>query len=118
MSIKNQVTLTGTVERLSELLSDKHDSPFMYFRLKVEDTHSSRTHYFDCVCFKDIAENASELLEPGINITVSGKLQSKIDKTQDINGKPKIEVVASEVAISVADVDNVLPADFSDIPVG
>jgi single-strand DNA-binding protein len=58
-------------------------------------------HFFDVVCFGNIAQNVADTFTTGNRIVVVGEPQQRRYQGQDGTEKVKIEFVAEEVAVSV-----------------
>ena len=108
MSNGNSVTLVGNVTRDPELRFTPSGQATASFGLAVnrrwQDRQSGEwqevTSFFDVVCWREMAENASESLSKGARVLVSGRLEQRSWET---NGekRSKIEVVADEIGPSL-----------------
>ena len=59
------------------------------------------TSFFDVVCWREMAENASESLARGSRVIVTGRLEQRSWETQDGDKRSKVEVVADEIGPSL-----------------
>lgn len=108
MSNGNNVTLVGNVTRDPELRFTPSGQATASFGLAVnrrwQDRQSGEwqevTSFFDIVCWREMAENASESLSKGARVLVSGRLEQRSWET---NGekRSKIEVIADEIGPSL-----------------
>lgn len=108
MSNGNTVTLVGNVTRDPELRFTPTGQATASFGLAVnrrwQDKQSGEwqevTSFFDIVCWREMAENASESLSKGSRVLVTGRLEQRSWET---NGekRSKIEVVAEEIGPSL-----------------
>lgn len=108
MSNGNNVTLVGNVTRDPELRFTPSGQATASFGLAVnrrwQDRQSGEwqevTSFFDVVCWREMAENASESLSKGARVLVSGRLEQRSWET---NGekRSKIEVIADEIGPSL-----------------
>ncbi|HUR18441.1 MAG TPA: single-stranded DNA-binding protein [Acidimicrobiales bacterium] len=108
MSNGNTVTLVGNVTRDPELRFTPTGQATASFGLAVnrrwQDKQSGEwqeaTSFFDVVCWREMAENASESLSKGSRVLVTGRLEQR---SWEANGekRSKIEVVADEIGPSL-----------------
>lgn len=67
---------------------------------KTKDAWEEETSFFDCVVWRELAENAAESLIVGSRVVVTGRLeQQRWEK--DGEKKSKIQIVVDEVAPSL-----------------
>jgi single-strand DNA-binding protein len=59
------------------------------------------TSFFDVVCWREMAENASESLARGSRVIVTGRLEQRSWETQDGDKRSKVEIVADEIGPSL-----------------
>ncbi|MFN2503983.1 MAG: single-stranded DNA-binding protein, partial [Acidimicrobiales bacterium] len=57
--------------------------------------------FFDVVCWREMAENASESLSKGARVVVTGRLEQRSWETPEGDKRSKIEIVADEVGPSL-----------------
>jgi single-strand DNA-binding protein len=57
--------------------------------------------FFDIVCWREMAENASESLSKGARVVVTGRLEQRSWETPEGEKRSKIEVVADEIGPSL-----------------
>lgn len=108
MSNGNSVTLVGNVTRDPELRFTPSGQATATFGLAVnrrwQDRQSGEwqeaTSFFDVVCWREMAENASESLSKGARVLVTGRLEQRSWET---NGekRSKVEVIADELGPSL-----------------
>ena len=108
MSNGNSVTLVGNVTRDPELRFTPSGQATASFGLAVnrrwQDKQSGEwqeaTSFFDVVCWREMAENASESLSKGSRVLVTGRLEQRSWET---NGekRSKVEIVADEIGPSL-----------------
>jgi single-strand DNA-binding protein len=105
----NTVTLVGNVTRDPELRFTPSGQPVANFGLAVNRRWQNRqtqeweeaVSFFDIVCWREMAENASESLAKGSRVIVTGRLDQRSWETQEGEKRSKIEVVADEVGPSL-----------------
>jgi single-strand DNA-binding protein len=108
MSNGNSVTLVGNVTRDPELRFTPSGQATASFGLAVnrrwQDRQSGEwqeaTSFFDVVCWREMAENASESLSKGARVLVTGRLEQR---SWESNGekRSKVEIVADELGPSL-----------------
>jgi single-strand DNA-binding protein len=105
----NSVTLVGNVTRDPELRFTPSGQATATFGLAVNRVWNDRqtnerkeaVSFFDVVCWREMAENASESLQKGARVVVTGRLEQRSWETPDGEKRSKIEVVADEVGPSL-----------------
>ena len=109
MSNGNSVTLIGNVTRDPELRFTPTGQATASFGLAVnrrwQDRQSGEwqeaVSFFDVVCWREMAENASESLSKGSRIIVTGRLEQRTWETEGGDKRSKIEVIADEIGPSL-----------------
>ena len=109
MSNGNTVTLIGNITRDPELRFTPSGAATATFGLAVNRRWQNRqtqdweeaTSFFDVVCWREMAENASESLTRGSRVIVTGRLEQRSWETQEGDKRSKIEVVADEIGPSL-----------------
>jgi single-strand DNA-binding protein len=109
MSNGNSVTLIGNVTRDPELRFTPSGQATATFGLAVNRRWQNRqtqeweeaTSFFDIVCWREMAENASESIGRGSRVIVTGRLEQRSWETQEGEKRSKVEVVADEVGPSL-----------------
>ena len=104
----NTITIVGNVTRDPELRFTPTGQATASFGLAVNRRWQDRgsgewqeaVSFFDVVCWREMAENASESLSKGSRIIVTGRLEQRSWET---NGekRSKVEVVAEEIGPSL-----------------
>ncbi|HEX2048952.1 MAG TPA: single-stranded DNA-binding protein, partial [Acidimicrobiales bacterium] len=105
----NSVTLVGNVTRDPELRFTPSGQATASFGLAVNRVWNDRqtnerkeaVSFFDIVCWREMAENASESLAKGSRVIVTGRLEQRSWESQDGEKRSKIEVVADEIGPSL-----------------
>ncbi|MFN2608087.1 MAG: single-stranded DNA-binding protein [Acidimicrobiales bacterium] len=109
MSNGNSVTLVGNVTRDPELRFTPSGQATASFGLAVNRVWNDRqtnerkeaVSFFDIVCWREMAENASESISKGARIIVTGRLEQRSWETQEGEKRNKVEVVADEIGPSL-----------------
>jgi len=104
----NQVTLVGNITDDPELRFTPSGSAVANFtvainrRIRQGDQWEDRLDgFFNCSCWRDMAENAAESLRKGARVVVVGRLQQRSWEDRDGNKRTAIEVQVDEVAPSL-----------------
>jgi single-strand DNA-binding protein len=105
----NTVTLVGNVTRDPELRFTASGQATASFGLAVNRVWNDRqtnekkeaVSFFDVVCWREMAENASESLSKGARVMVTGRLEQRSWETPEGDKRSKIEIVADEVGPSL-----------------
>jgi len=109
MSNGNSVVLVGNITRDPELRFTNTGQATASFGLAVNRRWQNRqsqeweeaTSFFDVVCWREMAENASESLSKGSRVIVTGRLEQRSWDTPDGDKRSKVEVVADEIGPSL-----------------
>jgi single-strand DNA-binding protein len=109
MSNGNSVTLVGNITRDPELRFTASGQATANFGLAVNRRWQNRTSgdweeavsFFNVVCWREMAENASESLNKGSRVIVTGRLEQRSYETQDGEKRSVVEVVADEIGPSL-----------------
>ena len=109
MSNGNTVTLVGNITRDPELRFTPSGQATASFGLAVnrrwQDRQSGEwqeaTSFFDIVCWREMAENASESLARGSRVIVTGRLEQRSWESQEGEKRSKIEVIADDIGPSL-----------------
>jgi single-strand DNA-binding protein len=105
----NSVTLVGNITRDPELRFTPSGQATATFGLAVNRRWQNRqtqeweeaTSFFDVVCWREMAENASESLARGSRVIVTGRLDQRSWENQEGEKRSKIEITADEVSPSL-----------------
>jgi len=105
----NTVTLIGNITRDPELRFTPSGQATATFGLAVNRRWQNRqtqeweeaTSFFDVVCWREMAENASESLARGARVIVTGRLEQRSWESQEGEKRSKIEVIADEIGPSL-----------------
>ena len=109
MSNGNSVTLVGNITRDPELRFTPSGQATATFGLAVNRRWQNRntneweeaTSFFNVVCWREQAENASESLSKGSRVIVTGRLEQRSWETPDGEKRSVVEVVADEIGPSL-----------------
>jgi single-strand DNA-binding protein len=109
MSNGNTVTLVGNITRDPELRFTPSGQANATFGLAVNRRWQNRqtneweeaTSFFNVVCWREMAENASQSLAKGARVIVTGRLEQRSWQTQEGEKRSVVEVVADEIGPSL-----------------
>src|SRR2546430_1133288 len=109
MSNGNSVTLVGNITRDPELRFTPSGQANATFGLAVNRRWQNRqtneweeaVSFFNVVCWREMAENASQSLSKGSRVIVTGRLEQRSWQTQEGEKRSVIEVVADEIGPSL-----------------
>jgi single-strand DNA-binding protein len=109
MSNGNSITVVGNITRDIELRFTPSGQPTASFGLAVNRRWQNRqtqeweeaTSFFDIVCWRELAENASASLHKGTRVIVTGRLEQRSWETQEGEKRSKVEIVADEIGPSL-----------------
>ena len=109
MSNGNSVTVVGNITRDPELRFTPTGQATANFGIAVnrrwQDRQSGEwqeaTSFFDVVCWREMAENASESLTRGSRVIVTGRLEQRSWENQEGEKRSKVEIVADEIGPSL-----------------
>jgi len=105
----NTIVLVGNVTRDPELRFTPSGQPTTTFGLAVNRRWQNRqtqeweeaTSFFDIVCWRELAENASESLRRGSRVIVTGRLEQRSWETENGDKRSIVEINADEIAPSL-----------------
>jgi len=109
------VTIIGNITRDPELRFSQGGVAMLSFSVAVNKNKKNKTtgeweketSYFDCVTFKENAENFASSLTKGARVIVTGSLQQRTYEAKDENGNltgknvSKVELVADEIGATL-----------------
>jgi single-strand DNA-binding protein len=109
MANGNSVTLVGNLTRDPELRFTQSGMARAILGLAVNRRWQNRqsgeweesTSFFNVVCWREMAENASESLSRGSRVLVTGRLEQRTWETQDGENRSVVEVIADEIGPSL-----------------
>lgn len=125
----NAVTVSGNLTREPEIRYTRDGQATAVLGIAVNRRWQDRqtqqweesTSFFEVVCWRDLAENATLSLAKGMRVVVSGRLEQRSWETDDGERRSRVEIVADEIGpslrFSTADVhrsERRPPADDAD----
>ena len=74
----------------------------------ADGEQQKKVSFFDCVAWRQTAENAADVLEKGVGVIVVGRLEQRSWEDKETGDKrSKIEVVADDIAVSVRAIEGI-----------
>jgi single-strand DNA-binding protein len=109
MSNGNSITLCGNITREPELRFTPSGQPKANFGIAVNRRWQNRqtneweeaVSFFNIVAWGSLGENASESLQKGSRVLVTGRLEQRSWETDDGEKRSIVEVVADEIGPSL-----------------
>jgi single-strand DNA-binding protein len=109
MSNGNTVTVVGNVVREPELRFTNAGLATASFAVAVNRRRMNQqtqeweenTSFFDVVCWRELAENASGSLEKGSRVIVTGRLEQRSWESNEGEKRSRIQIVADDLGVSV-----------------
>ena len=109
MSNGNTVTLVGNITRDPELRFTPSGQANATFGLAVNRRWQNRqtneweekVSFFNVICWREMAENASQSLAKGSRVIVTGRLEQRSWETDGGDKRSVVEVVADEIGPSL-----------------
>ncbi len=110
MANGNNITIIGNCTRDPELRFTASGQALASFGVAVNRRWQNRqtneweeqVSFFDVTCCQQLAENVSESVQKGARVIVTGRLDQRSWETQDGEKRSKVEIVADDVAPSLA----------------
>jgi len=65
-----------------------------------------KTSFFNCVAWRQLAEDAANVLEKGLRVVVTGRLEQRSYVDKEGNNRSIVELVADEVAVSTRNIES------------
>jgi single-strand DNA-binding protein len=110
MAQGNNITIVGNCTRDPELRFTASGQALASFGVAVNRRWQNRqtneweeaVSFFDVTCWAQLAENVAESVQKGARVVVTGRLDQRSWETQDGDKRSKVEIVADDVAPSLA----------------
>lgn len=65
-----------------------------------------KTSFFNCVAWRNLAEDAANVLEKGLRVVVTGRLEQRSYEDKDGNNRSIVELIADEIAVSTRGIES------------
>jgi len=80
----------------------------------AEGEQQKKVSYFDCVAWRQTAENAADVLEKGIGVIVTGRLEQRSWEDKETGQKrSKVELVVDDIGVSARSIQGVTRRESS-----
>ncbi len=114
----NKVVLMGRLTADPVLRHTQTNTSVASFTLAVNRSYASKdgnreADFFDIVAWRNTADFVSKYFTKGVQVVVSGSLQTRNWKDQQGNNRKTVEVVANEVFFAEGKRDGAGRADYS-----
>lgn len=114
----NKVVLMGRLVADPVLRRTQTGTSVATFSLAVNRSYATKdgnreADFFDIVCWRNTADFVSKYFTKGIQVVVSGSLQTRTWKDQQGNNRKTVEVIANEVFFAESKRDGAGKSDFS-----
>lgn len=96
-----KITKTGTTLLTFSIANNRSYKP------KGSDEWQEETSFFDITVWGDLAEDAAEILEKGLEVTVDGRLKQDTWTTDDGSKRSKVGIVADDITVSVRALESI-----------
>lgn len=107
------ITVTGNVVQDPKLKFTASGSALLSFSVAANyswknqsDEWEKKTSYFDVTAWRDLAEDAANVLLKGVGVTVTGRLEQRSWEDESGQKRSKVEVVADQIAVNVRSIDS------------
>lgn len=107
-----QVTVVGNLTADPELKFFESGSAKLTFSVAADrswkkgDEWETQTSFFNVIAWRDVAENAADVIGKGMRVVVVGRLEQRSWETPEGDKRYAIEVVADEIAASVKGIES------------
>lgn len=107
-----QVTVIGNLTADPELKYFDSGNAKLAFSVAADrswkkgDEWETQTSFFNVVAWREVAENAADIIGKGMRVVVVGRLEQRSWETPEGDKRYAIEVVADEIAASVKGIES------------
>jgi len=108
------ITVSGNITQDPKLKFTSSGSALLSFSVAANyswknqnDEWEKKTSYFDVTAWRDLAEDAANVLLKGVGVTVTGRLEQRSWEDEESGQKrSKIEIIADQIAVNVRSIDS------------
>lgn len=108
-------TLTGNLTADPNLSYTGNGTAKLTFSVAVnhvwrdaDGEQQKKVSYFDCVAWRQTAENAADVLEKGVGVIVTGRLEQRSWEDKETGQKrSKIELVVDDIGVSTRSINGI-----------
>lgn len=108
------ITVTGNVVKDPQIKFTANGSALLSFSVaanyswkNANDEWEKKVSYFDVTAWRDLAEDAANVLLKGVGVTVTGRLEQRSwDDEESGQKRSKVEIIADQIAVNVRSIDS------------
>lgn len=107
-------TLTGNLTADPELKFLGNGTPKLSFGIACSHfwndqtgEKQEKTSFFNVVAWRNLAEDAANVLQKGLRVTVVGRLEQRTYEDKEGQNRSIIEVIADEISVSCRNLDSI-----------
>lgn len=107
-------TLVGNLTRDPEISSVGNGTSKISFSIacnhswrKADGEWDEKPSFFNVVAWRQLAEDAAPILQKGVRVVVTGRLDQRTWETDDGESRNWVELVADDIAVSVKALDGI-----------
>lgn len=107
-------TLTGNLTADPELKFTGNGTPKLSFGIACSHIWNDqsgekqeKTSFFNVVAWRNLAEDAANILQKGLRVTVVGRLEQRTYEDKEGQNRSIIEVIADEISVSCRALDSI-----------
>lgn len=75
-----------------------------HFWTDQSGTKQEKASFFNCVAWRNLAEDAAAVLEKGVRVIVTGRLEQRSYEDKEGNNRSVVELIADDIAISTRNI--------------
>lgn len=102
------ITVTGNLTHDPELIFTNNGTAKLGFSIAVnyfwndaEGERQERTSFFNAVAWKQLAEDAANVLQKGMRVVVTGRLEQRTYQDKEGKDRQIVEIVVEDIGASV-----------------
>lgn len=105
---QSAITVIGNLTADPQLTFANNGTPKLSFSVAVnyfwndaDGARQERTSFFNAVIWKQLAEDAAAVLQKGMRVVVTGRLEQRSYKDKEGNDRQAVEIVVEDIGPSV-----------------
>lgn len=109
------LTISGNVTQQPELVYTEKGVARLAFSVAVnygyndaQGQRQEKVSYFNVTAWRYLAENSARVLEKGIGVVVTGRLEQRSYEDKDGNKRSVVDLIADEVGIATRSVESIV----------
>lgn len=107
------ITVIGNIVKDPQLKFTANGSALLSFSVaanyswkNANDEWEKKVSYFDVTAWRDLAEDAANVLLKGVGVTVTGRLEQRTWDDEAGQKRSKVEIIADQIAVNVRQIDS------------